>query len=261
MTSLPQSADAKYQDTESFFTSDQLALINPDKLPKHVAIIPDGNRRWAKKQLEKVQVGHRTGADTIMDIVKASQQLGIKTLTIYIFSTENWNRCDEEIRGILWLLDTYLQEQRPIMLQNGVRFGVIGDLSKFPENIVRSLAETKQLTSSCEKINLVFALNYGGRDEIRRSVLKIVDDVALSKLTKEEITEEKIASYLDSAPWGDPELLIRTSGEYRISNFLLWQLSYAEIFYTPTLWPDFTPAHFLDALVVFQKRERRLGGP
>lgn len=257
MTSACQPSSSRQPDLEElFFTPAQLAMIQVKKMPAHVAIIPDGNRRWAKGQAEKVQTGHRAGADTLMDTVKAAKQLGIKVLTFYVFSTENWMRDEEEIRGILWLLEAYLKEQRVSMVQNGVRLRTMGDLSRFPECIIASIEETKQITSTCDKIDLVLAMNYGARDEIRRSFQKILDD----KVKKEDITEQLISSYLDNAEWGDPELLIRTSGEYRISNFLLWQLSYAEIYYTPILWPDFKPFHLWEAVIEFQKRDRRLGG-
>jgi len=247
-------------DAPTMFTSEQLAQLPSTKVPRHVAIIPDGNRRWAKQQCAATDQGHREGANIIIDTVKAAKELGIRTVTFYLFSTENWSRSKEEIALLMWLLKEFLRDQCPEMIAHGVKLSTIGDLSVFSQDILQAVEETVEKTAHCDKIDMVLALNYGGRDEIRRTIERIVIEALKNKCPIEHISEDLIASYLDTAPWGDPELLIRTSGEMRISNFLLWQLSYTEIYVTNTLWPDFKPHHLLEAVADFQKRERRLGG-
>lgn len=244
---------------EKIFTEEEIALLDKNRIPNHIAIIPDGNRRWAKNKHSLTELGHREGADTIMDIVKAGKELGVKVITIYLFSTENWSRPQEEIACLMWLLQSYLIEQKQTMIDNQIRLQTIGDLSRIPPQVVETIQSTKNATADCDKIEMVFALNYGGRDDIRRGVQSLVNDVR-NGLIQGEITEALISSYLDTAPWGDPDLLIRTSGELRLSNFLLWQISYAEIFVADVLWPDFDAQYLLKALINFQKRQRRLGG-
>jgi len=244
----------------AIFTSQEKASLDPMHIPRHVAIIPDGNRRWAKKQEGSSEQGHRAGADALMEIVKAARELGIRALTFYLFSTENWNRSEEEINALMWLLEGFLYDQCAEMQAHQVRLKTIGNLSIFPENILKAIDSTSKATAHCTDIEMILALNYGGRDEIRRAIHRLLDDFNSQKMQKEEVTESLISRYLDTAPWGDPDLLIRTSGELRISNFLLWQLSYTEIYVTNTLWPDFTPRDFLEAIADFQKRDRRLGG-
>lgn len=247
-------------ETEKFYTIEQLSTLDPQHIPQHVAFIPDGNRRWAKRLEFSSVEGHRHGADILMDIVKAGKEMGIKVMTFYFFSTENWLRAKEEVHALMWLLQTYLSEQCQTMIDNGIRFQCIGDLSKIPEDVYKTVQETKQATALCDKVELVLAINYGSRDEICRAVQAIAADHKNDKFSSKEIDERLISSYLDTATFPDPDLLIRTSGEMRISNFLLWQLSYTEIYAPKTLWPEFTPNHFLDAIMEYQKRERRLGG-
>lgn len=242
------------------FTAEQIAFVQQKAIPEHVAIIPDGNRRWAKKQQFPTKDGHREGADTIIETVKAGKELGIKTFTFYIFSTENWNRPEDEVQTLMWLLHTYLIEQRPVLIKNEIRLKTIGDLSRIPEYVVEAIEGTEQATAHCDKVDLIFAINYGGRDDLKRAFQKIAEDVHAKALEPSEITEELISSHLDTSSWQDPDLLIRTSGEMRISNFLLWQISYSEVYVTPTLWPDFLPQDLLEAVISYQKRERRLGG-
>lgn len=234
--------------------------LDPTRIPHHLAIMMDGNRRWAKKRLLPPVAGHWKGAETISSLVKVAAKIGIRVLTVYSFSTENWNRSDVEIEGLMTLLKIFLQNERPQMVQEGVRLETIGDLSRFPQDVRDVLDETKRLTAGGEKIDLVLALNYGARDEIRRATTSIIDDILCGKLNKEALSEKMIARYLDTAKWKDPDLLIRTSGETRLSNFLLWQLSYTEIYITPTLWPDFSEEHLMTAILDYQSRERRLGG-
>lgn len=242
------------------YTSEQLSLLDKSRIPRHVAFIPDGNRRWAKKIDADATTGQRQGADILMDIIKACKELGVKMVTIYIFSTENWNRDPLEVHAFLWLIESYLRDQQASMIENGIRLQSIGEYSRFPKSLCQTIEATKEATQHCQDIEMVFALNYGARDEMRRAVLKIADDISSQKIKKEEITESLISQYLDTRGWPDPDMLIRTSGEKRFSNFLLWQISYAEMYFVDTLWPDFTPKHLLEAVINFQKRERRHGG-
>lgn len=252
-------APKKWEETP-LLLKEELRKLDPKKIPKHIAIIPDGNRRWAKKHFIMPEEGHRIGAETLLNIIKSSKEIGIKTLTFYIFSTENWARPKREIKAQMWLLEKSLKEQKPRMLENGVRFRTIGELSKFPEPIISLIHDTVEATKHCDKINVVFAMNYGGRDDMTRAFRKIVEDCDKGLVKKNEITEDLISRYLDTAEWGDPDLLIRTSGESRISNFLLWQLSYAEFYLSKTFWPEFTPQDLLNAVYDYQNRERRQGG-
>lgn len=245
--------------TSKFFSAEQLASLNGKSIPQHIAIIPDGNRRWAHQQLQTVDGGHQHGADVVMDTVEAAKDLGVQTLTIYTFSTENWSRPPLEIEGLMAIIDGYLRRQCDRMVREGVRLNTIGDLSKLPQNLQETIATTKAATQHCRDINLVLALNYGARDEICRVAQQIVKEVQDGTLTAEEITEASVAAHLDTAPWGDPQLLIRTSGEMRVSNFLLWQISYCEVYIPKVLWPDFSSQHLYDAVVEYQRRERREG--
>lgn len=241
-------------------SNEEIKQLKSGYIPKHVAFIPDGNRRWAKINRVMPQEGHRVGADSLLNIIKAGHQMGIETLTFYIFSTENWLRPKREIKAQMQLLEKSIILQKPRMIENGVRFLSIGDLSKFPPHLIELIETTKKETARCDNINVVFAMNYGGRDDLRRAFKKMLNDYDQQTFTKEDVTEQLICQYLDTAEWSDPELLIRTSGELRISNFLLWQLSYAEIFPSPVYWPEFSPHHFFESILDFQKRERRLGG-
>lgn len=246
--------------SNKIYSSEQIALLDNTRIPRHVAFIPDGNRRWAKRQMEIVKKGHQAGGNVLIEIVKAGKELGIKVMTFYIFSTENWNRPKEEIVAFMWLLIEFLRGQCEEMIEEGVRLKTIGDLTAIPKEVLKAFEETGKSTAHCNKIDMVFAINYGGRDDVKRAVQKIVDDYGNQKLQKEHITENLISQYLDTAPWSDPDLLIRTSGEMRVSNFLLWQISYSEIHVSNVLWPDFTHKNLLEALIDFQQRERRLGG-
>jgi len=228
-------------------------------LPRHVAIIMDGNRRWARQKGYLPVVGHWRGAETLMKITEIAASLGIKVLTVYAFSTENWKRSIEEVNDLMQLLKNYLLMQKDLMLKEGVRLQTIGDLSYFPEELKVIIEKVKKETEKGEKINLVLALNYGARDEICRAARTIFEDIEKGLVKKEDVSEQLFSRYLDTAPWGDPDLLIRTSGELRVSNFLLWQISYAEVYVTETLWPDFQESDFLAALLNYQNRERRQG--
>lgn len=252
-------SQASWQETP-LLSKEELKSLNPKRIPKHIAFIPDGNRRWAKKNRILPEDGHKIGAETLLNIIKSSHQMGVETLTFYIFSTENWARPKREIKAQMWLLEKSLIEQKQRMLDNGVQFRTIGDISKFPKHIINLVNETVEATKNCNNITVVFAMNYGGRDDITRAIQKIVKDCDEGIVDKRDIKEELVSKYLDTAEWEDPDLLIRTSGESRISNFLLWQISYAEIYLSEAHWPEFTPQFLLKAVYDFQNRERRLGG-
>lgn len=242
------------------FASDLFHRLDPTRIPYHVAVIMDGNRRWARKRGLPSLFGHRAGATNLNRIVQAAADFGVKVLTVYSFSTENWNRSSAEIQALFHIIKTYLRNKREEMIAQGVRLQTIGDLSRFPEDVLQELEESRRATSHCTRIELVLALNYGGRDDIRRAAIALLEDFSKGKITKEAISEEIFAGYLDTSAWGDPDLFIRTSGEWRISNFLLWQLSYAEVYITDVLWPDFDERQLLLALEDYQQREKRLGG-
>ncbi len=237
------------------FTEQELDLVRQNPVPQHIAIIPDGNRRWAKRQSTRnLMQGHWAGASIVTTILEAASDLGVEVLTIYSFSTENWRRPLHEVKTVLKILETYLRDNRQKMVDMGVRFSTIGDLNPFSDSLKSEVSKTRAVTSGGNKIELVLAMNYGARDEIRRAFLSLRKEG-----NKGDLTEEVIRRHLDTAHLADPELLIRTSGEQRFSNFLLWQLAYTEIYITDILWPDFTPRDLLDAVLDFQKRTRRLG--
>jgi undecaprenyl diphosphate synthase len=191
--------------------------------------------------------------------VRAASRLGVKVLTVFAFSTENWKRSSSEVEALMKLLSNYLVKQRTFMIREGVRLNAIGDISQLPESVRKALEETRLLTSQGDKIDLVIALNYGARDEMRRAMHKIVSDCLSKKISIEDLSEDLISSYLDTSKWKDPDLLIRTSGEKRVSNFLLWQISYSEVYISDVLWPDFDEKELLRAILEYQKREHRLG--
>jgi undecaprenyl diphosphate synthase len=247
-------------EAKDLFSPEELALIDPDQIPQHVAIIMDGNRRWARKHNLPPIMGHWEGAELLTDVVRAAAQLGIKTLTIYAFSTENWSRPSSEIDALMNIFEIYLVRKREMMVKEGICLDAIGDLSRLPPKVREAFRQTRQATKDCRRVNLVLAMNYGGRDEIRRVIGRILDRNEEKKILPEELTEEFISQYFDTYRWGDPDLLVRTSGELRVSNFLLWQISYTELYVTDVLWPAFTPKDLLQAVQSYQTRQRRLGG-
>lgn len=242
------------------YSEEEISSLIPEKMPVHIAIIMDGNRRWAKKQGLPPILGHWKGADTLTRIVRAASELGIKVLTVYAFSKENWQRSKEEVDALMHIYKTYLESQREPMMREGVRLSTIGDLSGLPQSVVEALEISGSITAHCNKIELVMAFNYGGRDDIRRAFVSMMEDCERGKLSKHQVTESLIGKYLDTAQYPDPEILIRTSGEKRQSNFLLWQLSYSEFYHTEVLWPDFDERELLKAVCEYQKRNRRFGG-
>lgn len=229
-------------------------------VPSHVAIAMDGNRRWATRRFMPALVGHWKGAEAITKVVKAARNLGIRVLTLYAFSTENWHRSQLEVSELMNVISHYLKKHLSFMLKEGVRLGFIGDLSKLPLDLQELIHKTCELTKDGSQIDLVLALNYGGRDEICRAFKSMLNDCEKGLLKKEDISEDLISQYLDTAQWKDPDLFIRTSGEQRLSNFLLWQFAYTEVYITKTLWPDFNEKYLRQAVLEYQQRERRLGG-
>lgn len=229
------------------------------KLPAHVAIIMDGNGRWAKKRnLPRIE-GHRAGIRTVREIVEAAGSLGLGYITLYTFSSENWNRPPGEVRGLMNLLAETLERELPDLHRNGVRLRTIGDISILPKRNREALEAAIEETSGNRGLTLVLALNYGGRDEIVRGVRTIAMQVKNGELDPAKVSAGTIGDSLDTAGMPDPDLLIRTSGEYRLSNFLLWQLAYTELWITEVMWPDFSVADFYDALESYTGRERRFG--
>lgn len=230
------------------------------EIPTHVAIIMDGNGRWAKKRLLPRNMGHRQGAKVLEQICRDASDLGIKYLTVYAFSTENWKRSVEEVTGIMNLLRSYLTNCVERAAKDGMRIRVIGDRSALDADIVAMIENAERETASFDKLDFTIALNYGGRDEICRTVKKIAKKVQDGELSVDDITESEIQKCLDTADIPDPDLLIRTSGELRLSNYLIWQLAYAEFYFTDTLWPDFNKESLKEAIRYFNGRDRRFGG-
>jgi undecaprenyl diphosphate synthase len=233
--------------------------LDPRKLPKHVAVIMDGNGRWAKaRSLGRIR-GHEAGADSVREIVRASRELGIAFLTLYAFSEENWKRPKYEIQALMGLLKRFLKSELQEMLENGIRFQAIGRIHKLPNDVRKALQKTAEKTAMNRAMVLTLALSYGGRQEICDTVQELGRKIEAGELTSQEITEEVFSKTLYTSGMPDPDLLIRTSGEFRISNFLLWQLAYTEIYNTPTYWPDFRKEAYYEALEDYEKRERRFG--
>ena len=233
--------------------------LDKDKLPRHIAIIMDGNGRWAKKRILNRVSGHKKGIEAVKDAVKTCRELGIKVLTLYAFSMENWNRPKGEVTALMSLLKRYLFEELDEMLENNIRLNAIGALENLPNKVYKVLTDTIEKTKACKGMILNLALSYGGRDDIIHAVRKIISDCEAKKIKPENITEGLFSNYLFTAGIPDPDLLIRTSGERRISNFLLWQMAYTEIYITDTLWPDFKKEDLIEAILDFQSRERRFG--
>lgn len=231
----------------------------PPPAPKHVAIIMDGNGRWAKKRsLNRIR-GHREGAESVRNIVRACREIGIEVLTLYAFSTENWQRPRQEISALMSLLKGFLRSELAEMMENGIRLNTIGQIERFPDHVLTVLRQVMDETRKNSGMILNLALSYGGRDEIVAAARKVVAEVQAGRLQAEEITKEVFSKYLYTEGMPDPDLLIRTSGEMRISNFLLWQIAYTEIYVTDTLWPDFRREELIQILHDYQKRERRFG--
>src|SRR3989338_1569939 len=234
-------------------------MIDETKLPYHIAIIMDGNGRWARARGLPRIVGHRAGVETVRRILEAGRDIGIKMMTLYAFSTENWKRPTKEVEVLFGLLETYLDREGYKFDRDNIRFNVIGDMAGLPEGLRKKLDATIERTRANSSFALNLALNYGSRHEIVQAVKAIAKEVAGGKLDAETIDEECVSDRLYTSGLPDPDLVIRTSGENRISNFLLWQISYSELYFTEKLWPDFNKNDLFEAIVNYQKRERRFG--
>jgi undecaprenyl diphosphate synthase len=231
----------------------------PERLPEHVAIIMDGNGRWARHRGAARIFGHQSGVTPVHEVVEASGELGIKYLTLYAFSTENWGRPVEEIEALMSLLVSTIKKETKKLMDNNVRLLTIGDLSKLSETPRKELLNLKELTASNTGLTVILALSYSARSELVQAAKAIIRDAREGKITPEDMNGTIFEQYLETAGIPDPELLIRTSGEFRISNFLLYQIAYTELYFTPVLWPDFRGKHFYEALLDYQARERRFG--
>lgn len=233
--------------------------IIAEKLPSHVAVIMDGNGRWARQRGMDRIFGHRQGVNAVREIIECAAELGVGYLTLYAFSTENWARPDEEISALMGIMVQSLTDETDTLVENNIKFNVIGNIDRLSGDVRERLLETITLTSGATGLNLIVAMSYSSRWEITEAARKISSDILKEKISPEAIDEDLFSKYLTTSHVPDPELMIRTSGELRISNFLLWQLAYAELYFTEILWPDFGKEDFYRALIEFQNRERRFG--
>jgi undecaprenyl diphosphate synthase len=233
--------------------------IDTNRLPTHIAIIMDGNGRWAKEKGQDRLFGHYHGVESVREVVEGCAELGVKYLTLYAFSTENWDRPEDEVTGLMELLVQTIRKETETLNKNNIRLHVIGDLNKMPKNAIDELNESISITSTNTGLNLVMALSYSSRWEIIHAVKQLAEDVKHGKVEPEKISQDTFQQYLCTSNFPDPELMIRTSGEYRISNFLLYQLAYAELYFTDVRWPDFRKENLYAAILDFQSRERRFG--
>ncbi len=233
--------------------------LDPEKLPAHVAMIMDGNGRWAKKRLMNRVKGHEKGSQTVRSIVTAARELGIGMLTLYAFSTENWSRPRVEVKALMMLLKRFLVSERDELMGQGVRLNILGQKEKLPVDIQREAERTVQMTQNNQGMVLNLALSYGSRQEITAGVQTLAEKIKTGLIQPVDITEEMISDHLYTRKMPDPDLIIRTSGEFRLSNFMMWQAAYSELFVTNTLWPDFTKDEFIEILINFQERDRRFG--
>lgn len=239
--------------------TEMLKNINLDTIPKHVAVIMDGNGRWAKKHGFLRAIGHKSGVKAVKEVVEAAAELKISVLTLYAFSTENWNRPQAEVNALMELLVSALNKELPTFIENNIQLHTIGETSSLPKRCQKKLEEVINATSNNTGLKLVLALSYSSKNEILSAVQNIAKKVADQQINPEEIDENSISNELYTSEFPDPDLLIRTSGEHRISNFLLWQIAYAELYFSPKLWPDFKKSDFFEAIVEYQSRERRFG--
>jgi len=238
---------------------DLKSQINTEKLPEHIAIIMDGNGRWAKEHGKPRVFGHRNGVTAVRETTEAAAELGISYLTLYAFSTENWSRPKMEVSALMRLLVDTLVKELDTLNKNNIRLKAIGDLSKLPDRTHKALLDGIENTKDNERMTLVLALNYSGKWDLAQAAQKLGKEVAAGRLSPDQIDQVALAGQLSTKHMPDPELLIRTSGEARISNFLLWQLAYAELYFTPVFWPEFRKAHLYEAIIDYQNRERRFG--
>lgn len=236
-----------------------LQQVDLSRVPAHVAIIMDGNGRWAKARGKERNAGHVAGVDTVRTIITAADKIGVKYLTLYAFSTENWNRPQEEVDGLLHLIVIALERETPDMVKNGVRLNVIGDVERLTPEAKASLDRSLAATANCTGVQVNLAFSYSSRWELTRAARQLALEVAQGKITPDDIDENAINAHLTTAGMPDPDLLIRTGGDSRVSNYLLWQIAYTELYFTQTYWPDFSDEQFFKAIADFQHRERRFG--
>jgi undecaprenyl diphosphate synthase len=236
-----------------------LEQINTDRLPSHVAIIMDGNGRWARQRGMERIFGHHQGVKAVREIIETAAELKIKYLTLYAFSTENWGRPDEEVSALMGIMVQSLNDETDTLIKNNIRLTAIGDVERLAGDVRKRLMETINLTSVSGGLNLIIAMSYSSRWEITEAAKKLSAEIINGRMDRDRVTEEDFEKYLTTYGIPDPELMIRTSGEIRISNFLLWQLAYTELYFTEILWPDFSKEEFYKAIIDFQKRERRFG--
>lgn len=234
-------------------------ILNPDNIPEHIAVIMDGNGRWAKKQGKHRVFGHKNGVTAVKSVVEGAAELGVKNLTLYAFSTENWNRPKKEVSALMQLLVNSINAETKTLNKNNIRLLAIGDLGNLPGNCQKTLEKAIASTSQNDHMNLILALSYSSRWELSTAIKQMLIDAKQDKFNVEDVNEDLIQSYLTTANLPNPELLIRTSGEMRISNFLLWQIAYSELYFTEKNWPDFRKEDLVDAIKEYQKRERRFG--
>ncbi len=241
------------------FTPKNQSQVDLENLPKHVAIIMDGNGRWAAQRHLPRIAGHREGIKSVQEIVTFARKIGIKTLTLYAFSNENWHRPAKEITQLMVLLERYLNKELKTMMENGIRLRAIGQIDRLQKSVAKLVHKVEEETKNNHEMDLVLALSYGGRAEIVDAIKKVYQDLRDETLSIKDLDEKHFSNYLYTEDISDPDLMIRTSGEVRVSNFLLWQVAYTELYFTKTLWPDFREADFLKALHEYQGRERRFG--
>ena len=236
-----------------------LGGLDKSRLPRHVAIIMDGNGRWARLRGKGRTEGHRRGTASVRAVVEISRKLGIPYLSLYAFSTENWFRPKEEVHALMGMLEHYLTAEQPKMMRHGIRLMAIGDRKRLPSGVRATLKQAERATRNNQGMTVLLALSYSGRSDIVGMVRRVAHKVKTGKLSVQKIDEELVSAHMETSAIPDPDLLIRTSGEMRVSNFFLWQLAYTELCITPTLWPDFREADYLQVLVEFQRRQRRFG--
>jgi undecaprenyl diphosphate synthase len=256
----PSKNKQRFKGPEKPISPELKAQVDPARLPRHVAIIMDGNGRWAQKRNMPRVAGHRAGASAVREVVEGARELGIRYLTLYTFSNENWKRPKQEISALMGLLRRYMKDELVEMLHYGIGMRVIGRAEMLPEKLQKEIEETMEKTAHCDKMTVVLALSYGGRTEIIDAARRLAARCQAGELQPADIDEKIFSQHLYLPDCPDPDLLIRTSGECRLSNFMLWQASYSEICFTPTLWPDFRKEELCQAIIDFQKRDRRFGG-